>query len=286
MERESKVNKDNHIVIQGWMITELNLKGNDLLVYAIIYGFSQDGQSVFHGSRQYLADWCNSTVRGIQKNLDNLKEMNLLEPIETKPGAFVSYKAYRCPTVSVTIGENISSEQSSQVPVNKVPTTSEQSSHNNIVDSIDIKDSNSILKNTTAKQSGRNIPLFDNSVTKKDDKKKLNLYEKCKVEIDTFTSDKALQDALTNFITMRLKMKDKPILGVGQFKGMLKLLSGLEGDKVKIVETATARGWASFYELKNNNYQYQKRDKFAEGGIVKSVSPDKVEGGQFSGQIF
>ena len=48
----------NFISIQGWMRTELNLSGNELLVYAIIYGFSQDGESKFTGSRQYLADWC------------------------------------------------------------------------------------------------------------------------------------------------------------------------------------------------------------------------------------
>ena len=39
----SKVSPDNYVAIQGWMITDLNLKGNDLLIYAVIYGFSQDG---------------------------------------------------------------------------------------------------------------------------------------------------------------------------------------------------------------------------------------------------
>ena len=35
------MNADNYINIQGWMRTDLDLKGNELLVYAIIYGFSQ-----------------------------------------------------------------------------------------------------------------------------------------------------------------------------------------------------------------------------------------------------
>lgn len=35
------VKNENYLVIQGWMITELKLKGNELLIYAIIYGFSR-----------------------------------------------------------------------------------------------------------------------------------------------------------------------------------------------------------------------------------------------------
>ena len=46
----------NYIQIQGWMINELNLKGNELLLYAIIYGFSQDGEGRFYGSLSYLED--------------------------------------------------------------------------------------------------------------------------------------------------------------------------------------------------------------------------------------
>ena len=70
----SVIRRDDFINIQGWMITDLNLKGNDLFIYAIIYRFTQDGQQWFEGSRQYLADWCNSTKRGISKNLDSLTE--------------------------------------------------------------------------------------------------------------------------------------------------------------------------------------------------------------------
>ena len=63
-----KIKNENHVTISGWMINELNLKGNDLMVYAIIYGFSQTTGTAFTGSLSYLADWCNSSVRGIQKN--------------------------------------------------------------------------------------------------------------------------------------------------------------------------------------------------------------------------
>ena len=73
------IKNESYVSIQGWMVTELGLSGNDLMVYAIIYGFCQDGMSTFRGSRQYLADWCGCTVRGIQKNLNNLMEKGLIK---------------------------------------------------------------------------------------------------------------------------------------------------------------------------------------------------------------
>lgn len=69
---ESKVNRDNFIVIQGFMITDLKLKGNELIIYACIYGFSQAENQVFSGSLQYLADWTNSTKQGVMKSLKSL----------------------------------------------------------------------------------------------------------------------------------------------------------------------------------------------------------------------
>lgn len=73
------ISTDNFLVIQGWMRTELGLTGNNLLLYAIIYGFSQDGQTRFTGSQQYLADWCGCTRRSVQNGLKELEEQDLIE---------------------------------------------------------------------------------------------------------------------------------------------------------------------------------------------------------------
>ena len=70
----SKIINNNHIVIDGWMVNELNLKGNDLIVYALIYGFSQDGDTEFYGSRSYIAEWCNSSLPTVDKALNDLVE--------------------------------------------------------------------------------------------------------------------------------------------------------------------------------------------------------------------
>lgn len=78
-----KVKNENFVTIQGWMVNDLGLKGNDLIVYAIIYGFSQIDDQYFKGSLQYLADWTSSTKQGVQKNLKNLIDKGIVEKKET-----------------------------------------------------------------------------------------------------------------------------------------------------------------------------------------------------------
>lgn len=46
----------NYITIQDFMVSELGLKGNELIVFALIYGFSQNGQSYFYGSLNYIQE--------------------------------------------------------------------------------------------------------------------------------------------------------------------------------------------------------------------------------------
>ena len=70
----SVLKDENYINIQGWMVTKLGLKGNALLIYAIIYGFSQDGESMYTGTQGYLADWISSSKETVRKTLNGLVE--------------------------------------------------------------------------------------------------------------------------------------------------------------------------------------------------------------------
>ena len=44
----------NYITILDFMVSCLGLKGNELIIFALIYGFSQDNVSDFHGSLTYI----------------------------------------------------------------------------------------------------------------------------------------------------------------------------------------------------------------------------------------
>lgn len=62
----------------GWMVTDLRLKGNELLVYALVYGFCQDGGSEFTGSVSYIQEWTGMTYRGALNILQSLVAKGLL----------------------------------------------------------------------------------------------------------------------------------------------------------------------------------------------------------------
>lgn len=74
----SAVNDNNFVTIQGWMRTKLNLKGNELLAYAVIYGFSQTDGAKFTGSRKYLAEWCGCSMATIDRTLNSLVDKGLI----------------------------------------------------------------------------------------------------------------------------------------------------------------------------------------------------------------
>lgn len=73
-----RIKPDNYMTIQGWMRTELGLKGNELIVYALIYGFSQTEAQWFTGSRQYIAEWTGCSIRTVQNILDKLTNDGLI----------------------------------------------------------------------------------------------------------------------------------------------------------------------------------------------------------------
>ncbi len=64
------------------MVSELNLSGNELLCYALIYGFSQDGESVFSSSSKYISEWLNVSQKTVFSLLQRLIEKNLIEKVD------------------------------------------------------------------------------------------------------------------------------------------------------------------------------------------------------------
>lgn len=69
---------DRFIVILGWMMDDLKLSGHDLLIYALIYGFSQDGKNEFTGSLARLAEWIHTSDSRCSERLAKLIERGLL----------------------------------------------------------------------------------------------------------------------------------------------------------------------------------------------------------------
>ena len=89
------IRSSNYITILSPMITVLRLKGNELLIFALIHGFSQDGQSSFKGSLQYLIEWTGLDKTTIIRLLKHLIEKRFIKKIE-----YEENKIKRCEYVS------------------------------------------------------------------------------------------------------------------------------------------------------------------------------------------
>jgi len=91
------------------MVKDLHLKGNELLIYAIIYGFTQDGEHQFNGGQQYLAEWTNSTKTGVYKALKRLVEKGLIERIDGSINGvnFVNYRLTKLMGVLNKVNEGV-----------------------------------------------------------------------------------------------------------------------------------------------------------------------------------
>lgn len=72
----------NYYQVQGWMVNNLKLRGNELICYAIIYSFSQDEESKFMGGVKYLCTWMNASEPTVISILDKLSQRGLIEPIK------------------------------------------------------------------------------------------------------------------------------------------------------------------------------------------------------------
>lgn len=218
------VKSENFICIQGWMRTELNLKGNDLLVYAIIYGFSQTENQRFTGSLQYLADWCGATKQGILKNLKNLLDRNLIEKVEKYDNGIKFVEYYTTQFNGV---------------LNSVELGIKQSLINNIDNK---KEDNIELNNKTNFNFGKQQP------------KKENLYSKCVSMVHDYTTNKELSSSLIDYLRVRLEMKDKPLYA-NSWKGLLNKLDREfdASERLKVVRQSIERGYASFFPVNTYN---------------------------------
>lgn len=63
---------------------DLDLDIWETTIYAIIYGFSQDGESTFKGSWTYLAKMVKCSRRKVSKTLPRLVALGLVEKIDTE----------------------------------------------------------------------------------------------------------------------------------------------------------------------------------------------------------
>jgi DNA-binding MarR family transcriptional regulator len=236
-------------VVQSFMIKELSLKGNELVVYAIIYGFSQTDNQFFTGSLQYLADWTNSTKQGVLKNIKSLLEKDLIVKRERFSNN-VKYCEYATKfntmqqSLTGGIKQSLTGMQQSLTGGIKQSLTN-NIDINNITNNIDI---NNIKEKTVGSCEPR-----------------VSLSKKLDSMIKEFTDDEDLRETLLSFIEMRKAIK-KPVTEQAMRLLLKKLTSYtfIVSDQIKILETSIQNSWTGIFELKQekqfSNSQTKRQD--------------------------
>lgn len=222
-----KVRPDNYYTVQGWMITELKLKGNALMLYAIIYGFSQTDNTAFTGSIDYLCEWLGGVSRPTVINtLDNLVQQGLLTKSSTTKGALIynSYTAIR-PSKEILPAEDTTSKKI-------LPATSKKVLLNN--------NSNDNIKKSLPKGKEEQAP----SETKKS-------YN----DVFSAPENKSIKDALVRFVNVCKGRNYNPKVDtVERFAKTLRESASSDPKlAMAMVEQSIDKGWKDIYPLKNTN---------------------------------
>lgn len=87
-----EIKDDTFVIVYPFMRKQLNLKGGELMVYAIIYGFCHDSDRCFEGSMNFLCKWSGCSRRSICTYLDSLVRKGYIVKIKNSPGVPCHYK--------------------------------------------------------------------------------------------------------------------------------------------------------------------------------------------------
>lgn len=239
-----KIKDDNYILIPGWARTQFGLRGNELMVFSLIHGFSQDGTSWFTGSINYIAEWIGASRPTIINILKNLTDLSLIiKESEIKNGVtFNRYAVNR---------QKISGSKESSLPVKEFNGGSKESLPNNIVNNTHINDINIIDTRDSAHTSEKSSSsLLDvdrkpKKTTRKTQQDKSKAFiEDCSKLLREFKFAGVIEEKLMEFFTMLSEIGK--FLPTTSIKAQLDVLAYMDIDQQKEIITLTiARGWSS-----------------------------------------
>lgn len=136
------MNRADYVVIESWMISDLGLSGNYLLVYGLIYGFSRDGVSCFFGNYDYIKKHTGiSSDKTVTNVLNYLVENGLLIKEErfTTTGKSNGYKAITEPK-KCSVEEDVNKDEELSIAEEKSSKFEPLPSYDDILTDFGVKD--------------------------------------------------------------------------------------------------------------------------------------------------
>lgn len=253
-----------YIVIQDWMISDLQLRGNELLTYALIYGFSQDGESEFKGSLKYISSFLGVSKSTAQRNLENLVNRGVIEKrVEEISGVkfnrYIAREKAEPPIVKTSTG----CSQNGYVGVVKTSTGCNQNGYGGVV-----------------KMGTNNTNIYNtNNNTSNNAKDK---GAPAKKEPEQYFEDEELNNKFLEFLAMRKRVK-KPVQTDRGMKMLLTSLHKLSGGDVglmkQIIDQSLDNEWKKFVAVKTGNDRKNNINNRLYGDVQRWAAQKEQEGG-------
>jgi DNA-binding MarR family transcriptional regulator len=218
---------DNYIVVFGWMCNELGLSGTELLAFALIYGFTQDGETWFQGNRRYIAETLNISRPTVDKALNSLIDKGLLYK-DVRQMQDITVNRYKVSLQGIKIFDR-GCKETLQGGVKKLDRGCKDSLHKNTIDNTnnDITNDNTTLKRKKKKAATRDV---------------------------YFPNDELLDKAFRDYVNMRIEIKKPFVTDEAIDKAMQKLtrLSGGNNDiAIQICNESVMNSWQGLFAIRS-----------------------------------
>ena len=210
-----KLDRGDFVLLEWWMLEDLGLKGNELLVYALIHNFSKKKDQRFFGSIEYIMKWTNASKRTVYYTINSLLEKGLIikDEEEYHNQEFAYYRA------------NLDL-------LNKGAAGGEEEK----------KEADPPVKQERAKKK------------EKEEQEREKLFSEFADQFSFVEHTREdLISALNDFVAVRNSGKDpmKPQAITRHMNRLVKFV-GSDGDKaVETIDLSIRRGWTDIYELKD-----------------------------------
>ena len=274
----SRINDDNYYQVSGWMINHLGLKGIELQIFAIIYGFSQDGESWFGGSLAYLETWTSATKPTVIKALKELVEKEfIIKDTNVVNGVTLNRYKANLPYVSNFTGSKDSLRGSKDFLHNN-------NQYNNTVS----KDTVLNTAPASTKQSSGKLFSSEKSTTRKSSVQKTNSFiTTCQKEAlkKQFSSEVLVE--LDKYFRMLAEMNCL-LPSVSIEEQMTQLAKVPQHKQVEVVKNTISRGWKSLqYAAEEATTPRASRSSFTDTASPNTftATPEEEKNGDWKKQV-
>ena len=245
------LSESNYLVIPAFARTRLDLKGNELLVFSLIHGFSQDKNSRFTGSIAYICEWVGCSNITAMDTLKKLLTKNLIIKEEGVSGQPNRYRSNSFAIMQTPPVKNLDTpvKNLDTPPVKNLEGFGQESSPNTIINS------NQYTNNNIAENSatGKLFSTENTTAKKLTSQQEKFIWSKFAI-VQEFGFAQDVQAELMNFLTMLAEMR--ALISDLTFRAQLTaLIAQSKSKQLDIVRSTITRGWKSLI------YQIEQEEK-------------------------